>query len=49
MPWCEVCSKYHAPTAVNEDGTCPVCGNPVGRAETQASGGNSMDGRRRGE
>lgn len=36
MPWCEECAKYHAPTAMNEDGTCPVCGGPVGGAETRA-------------
>ncbi len=36
MPWCEVCAKYHAPTAVQNDGTCPVCGNPVGGPERRA-------------
>jgi hypothetical protein len=41
MPWCEECSKYLAPTAMNADGTCPTCGRPVGdieqRAEEEAS------------
>jgi len=37
MPWCEECAKYPAPTAVNEDGTCPVCGNPVGEPESRAA------------
>lgn len=30
MPWCEECAKYHAPSALNDDGTCPVCGSDVG-------------------
>lgn len=25
MPWCEQCSKYLAPSALNADGTCPSC------------------------
>ena len=29
MPWCEDCAKYWAPTAMNEDGTCPTCGREV--------------------
>jgi hypothetical protein len=29
MPWCEECAKYMAPSAMNDDGTCPTCGNPV--------------------
>jgi hypothetical protein len=29
MPWCEECAKYMAPSAMNEDGSCPTCGNPV--------------------
>ena len=29
MPWCEDCAKYLAPTAMNEDGTCPTCGRSV--------------------
>ena len=37
MPWCERCAKYHAPTAVNEDGTCPVCGDRVGEIEASAA------------
>lgn len=36
MPWCEECAKYHAPTAMNDDGTCPVCGGEVGAAEGQS-------------
>ena len=37
MPWCEECAKYHAPSAMNDDGTCPVCGGEVGVSETQAA------------
>lgn len=29
MPWCEECAKYWAPTAMNEDGSCPSCGRAV--------------------
>ena len=29
MPWCEDCAKYFAPSAMNEDGTCPSCGRVV--------------------
>ncbi len=29
MPWCEDCAKYMAPSAMNEDGTCPTCGRDV--------------------
>lgn len=29
MPWCEVCAKYLAPSAMNVDGTCPKCGRVV--------------------
>jgi hypothetical protein len=29
MPWCEECAKYLAPSAMNEDGTCPTCGRLV--------------------
>ena len=37
MPWCEECAKYHAPTAMNDDGTCPVCGGAVADNEAQAA------------
>lgn len=26
MPWCEECSHYFTPSAMNADGTCPQCG-----------------------
>ncbi len=31
MPWCDECSKYYAPSGLNADGTCPVCGRDVGK------------------
>jgi hypothetical protein len=36
VPWCETCSKYLAPTALNSDGTCPTCGRAVGETEHPA-------------
>jgi hypothetical protein len=33
VPWCESCSKYLTPTALETDGTCPTCGRPVGEIE----------------
>ncbi len=29
MPWCEECAKYMAPSAMNDDGTCPTCGRQI--------------------
>ena len=26
MPFCEDCAKYWAPSAMNDDGSCPTCG-----------------------
>ncbi len=37
MPWCEDCAKYLTPTALNDDGTCPTCGRPVGEIEQRAA------------
>lgn len=31
MPWCEECTKYWAPSAMRDDGTCPTCGRLVER------------------
>lgn len=31
MPWCEPCARYFAPSAANDDGSCPVCANPIER------------------
>jgi hypothetical protein len=37
VPWCEDCSKYLTPTALNDDGTCPTCSRPVGEIEDRAA------------
>ena len=29
MPWCEPFEKYLTPSSVNDDGTCPSCGEEV--------------------
>ena len=29
MPWCEECAKYWTPNSMNDDGTCPKCGDQV--------------------
>jgi hypothetical protein len=29
MPWCEDCAKYYAPSAMNDDGSCPTCGRSL--------------------
>ncbi len=29
MPWCEPCAKYWTPNSMNDDGTCPRCGEQV--------------------
>lgn len=36
MPWCESCDRYHAPSALSGEGTCPVCGGPVSESTVQA-------------
>jgi len=28
MPWCDPCSQFHSPTAI-DDGKCPTCGETV--------------------
>ncbi len=44
MPWCEECAKYLTPNSMNDDGTCPVCGDVVedqqarGHATAEAGG-----------
>jgi hypothetical protein len=37
MPWCEECAKYWTPNSMNEDGTCPQCGEPIGDGHEHAS------------
>lgn len=32
MPWCDECSRWHSPNALQADGTCPTCGGVVAKA-----------------
>ena len=34
MPFCEDCAKYWAPSAMNDDGTCPTCARVLGSQST---------------
>ena len=47
MPWCGPCQRYFAPPALNADGTCPACGEPVdlGEVVEQAPGGAEEEAR----
>jgi len=40
MPWCEPCAKYWTPNAMNDDGTCPSCGEQV--VEPHEHGGDAV-------
>jgi hypothetical protein len=35
VPWCEDCAKYWAPSAMQEDGTCPTCGRSLERTKAE--------------
>ena len=35
MPWCEECAKYYTPNSMNEDGSCPRCGDRLGEADAE--------------
>jgi uncharacterized paraquat-inducible protein A len=35
MPWCEECAKYYTPNSMNEDGSCPRCGDAIGAVDTE--------------
>lgn len=37
MPFCEDCAKYWAPSAMNDDGTCPTCGRTVEAPQVQST------------
>jgi hypothetical protein len=37
MPWCDTCDAYRAPTALNEEGSCAVCSEPVDRSDARTS------------
>lgn len=32
MPWCEDCSKFQTPEALDGTGACPGCGTVIGEA-----------------
>lgn len=34
VPFCEPCAKYWTPNSMNEDGTCPQCGEVVEEPHT---------------
>ncbi len=38
MPWCEECAKYWTPNSMNDDGTCPTCGEQMLEPHEHADG-----------
>ena len=30
MPHCDTCDRFYNPNSLKTDGSCPVCGRPVG-------------------
>ncbi|MCU1461571.1 MAG: hypothetical protein JWO37_1646 [Acidimicrobiales bacterium] len=36
MPWCETCSRFWNPPSMNEDGSCPTCGNVIAKPHDEA-------------
>ena len=42
MPFCEECAKYFAPSAMNEDGTCPGCGRVLETPKLQPLSGKQI-------
>ena len=44
VPFCEDCAKYWAPSAMNEDGTCPTCGRVLGPQGAPGSTGAMAPG-----
>ena len=43
MPWCEDCAKYWAPSAMNDDGTCPRCGADLDEPAIAAAHGSGTE------
>ena len=43
MPWCEECAKYFTPNSVNDDGTCPTCGELIQAPEGHDHSGSADD------
>jgi len=47
MPFCEDCAKYWAPSAMNDDASCPTCGRVLeARPAAGMSGTSYKDVRR---
>ncbi len=44
MPWCEECAKYLTPNSMNDDGTCPVCGDVIEDQQAHAGAGADAAG-----
>ncbi len=43
MPWCGPCQRYFAPPALNPDGTCPACGEPVETGDVAEQAGETPE------
>ncbi|HRE01309.1 MAG TPA: hypothetical protein PLV68_08405 [Ilumatobacteraceae bacterium] len=43
MPWCEDCAKYHAPSAMRPDGTCPTCGRVLDAPKPERVTAKNLD------
>lgn len=44
MPWCGPCQRYFAPSALDADGTCPVCGEATEQADLVPGAGENPEG-----
>lgn len=44
MPWCDDCSKFWAPTAMEHDGSCPTCGRVLEAVERPGRATLTPDG-----
>ncbi len=44
MPWCDSCSAYHAPTAL-DGGSCPTCGGVVTDNTSHAHASDEVEAR----
>lgn len=44
MPWCGPCQRYFAPSALDADGTCPVCGEATEQADLVPGAGEDPEG-----
>ena len=37
MPWCEECAKYWTPNSMQDDGSCPTCGDEIATQSSDTS------------